>query len=280
MFIFQRIIACNLLAAIMQEYATSLKSSDVGLPWEKHFRAKKCFEATDLPRIFRFCVRALTELFQADPPYSADVYTLAKHFLSLTETVLTWGYISPLLPKRLIGMFEDMHEADQAPALRVGPAWKDIILEPSLLELFFTTYWKIRDQEALSHHAMNCLVQFATLSGGIIETDNVKSTYITCYIEGFLKLIDSIELQDRESLGLSNIVRKLVIFFPPRILIQLPENMIRAFLEYVAKLTCRFAEGAAHEESVSYQLCYTHQKYYRNIFFFNTKLQAFEKFYF
>lgn len=246
----RKIIACNLLAALMQEYATTCKSSDVGLPWEVHFKAKKLFEATDLPRIFRFCVRVLKEVLQGDPPFPADVSTLIKHILALSETVLTWGCISPLLPKLLIGMFEDMHQADQAPALRVAPAWKDILLDPELLALFFSCYWKVRSEEQLAHHAMNCLVQFATLSGGVIETDHIKLTYITCYIESFLKLIDSIELQDRECLGLSNIIRKLVIFFPPCILTQLPENIINSFMEHVTKLTCRFAEGAAHEESL------------------------------
>jgi hypothetical protein len=37
-------IGCSILSSMLQEYATTVKSSDVGLPWEVHFKAKKQFE--------------------------------------------------------------------------------------------------------------------------------------------------------------------------------------------------------------------------------------------
>jgi len=40
----QQILGCNIISALMQEYATTVKSSDVGLTWETHFKAKKQFE--------------------------------------------------------------------------------------------------------------------------------------------------------------------------------------------------------------------------------------------
>ena len=57
-----QMIGCSILSAMMQEYATTVKSSDVGLPWETHFKAKKQFELTDLISIFQFCLQALKEL--------------------------------------------------------------------------------------------------------------------------------------------------------------------------------------------------------------------------
>merc|ERR1712020_772937 len=57
-----QLIGCSIITALMQEYATTVKSSDVGLPWEIHFKAKKQFESTDLKSIFEFCVQALKEL--------------------------------------------------------------------------------------------------------------------------------------------------------------------------------------------------------------------------
>lgn len=32
------------MSAIMQEYAITVKSADIGLPYEKHYRVKKNFE--------------------------------------------------------------------------------------------------------------------------------------------------------------------------------------------------------------------------------------------
>lgn len=123
---------------MMQEYAITVKSSDVGLTWETHFKAKKQFEVTDLKRIFQFCCRALNSLANAEPPFSHEVLTLVKHLLSISETVLTWGFITCSFPKSLVGVFEAVYESDQSPALRLGPVWKDAILDPQVVNLFFT----------------------------------------------------------------------------------------------------------------------------------------------
>lgn len=75
----------------MQEYVTTVKSSDVGLTWEVHFKAKKHFEATDLKKIFKFCVTALSTLTKED--IQEATLPLIKHLLSISENVLVWGYI-------------------------------------------------------------------------------------------------------------------------------------------------------------------------------------------
>jgi hypothetical protein len=49
------------------------------------------------------------------------------YYFSLTVT----------LPKRLIGLFETVYETDQSPPLRLGPLWKDIILDENIISLFF-----------------------------------------------------------------------------------------------------------------------------------------------
>ena len=36
-----QMVGCSILSALMSEYATTVKSTDVGLPWEIHFKAKK-----------------------------------------------------------------------------------------------------------------------------------------------------------------------------------------------------------------------------------------------
>lgn len=80
----------------MREYASTVKSTDVGLQWETHFKVKKQFEATDLRRIFKFCVQLLSELINTDLQNSPNVVNLLKHLLAITEGVLTWGFILPI----------------------------------------------------------------------------------------------------------------------------------------------------------------------------------------
>lgn len=42
--ILQQILGCSIICALMQEYSNTVKSADVGLPWEAHLNAKKQFE--------------------------------------------------------------------------------------------------------------------------------------------------------------------------------------------------------------------------------------------
>lgn len=244
----------------MQEYATTVKSADVGLPWETHFKAKKHFEATDLKQIFQFCLRVLDEIIKLETPYNENVNTCLKHLLSITESILTWGYISPMLPKRVIGLFEAVYESDPAPALRLNGMWKDVMFNPQFLPLMFQTYWKVRGQENIAHHAMSCLVQLASLNGAVMWRKDAKVQYLRSYMEGLLNLISNLDFYDREALGISNVVRKLVMFFSSNYLMQLPENMMQTFLESIARVTCRFCESASKEEAIG------EEKYYMEAF--------------
>ncbi|XP_069695986.1 exportin-4-like isoform X2 [Periplaneta americana] len=246
----RQILGCNIISALMQEYATTVKSSDVGLTWETHFKAKKQFEVTDLKRIFQFCVQALGELSNMNPPYSDEVLALLKHLLSIAEGVLSWGFISANLPKRLIGVFEAVYESDQSPALRLGTHWKEVILDPNVVNLFFTIHWKVRENPQLAHHSLNCLVQLASLNGAVFASKDVRVQYLASYMQGFLNLVTSVDILDREALGISNVVRKLILFFPPPLLVGMPADLLQSFLEQLTQLTCRFAEGAAQEESL------------------------------
>ena len=39
-----QMIGCSILSAMMSEYATTVKSSDVGLPWEVHFKVRTSYK--------------------------------------------------------------------------------------------------------------------------------------------------------------------------------------------------------------------------------------------
>lgn len=97
-----------------------------------------------------------------------------------------------LLPKKLIGVYESVYESDQSPALRLGGSWRDVILAPQLLPLMFQIYWKVREHETLFHHVLACMVQLASLNGGIMSTDDVRLHYLNTYLDNFLKLLEMI----------------------------------------------------------------------------------------
>ena len=113
-----RMVGCSVLAALMAEYATTTKSSDVCLPWEVHFKAKKQFELTDLKSIFEFCLQALEELIPkmatSSPQETAELKQLVLRLIMLTESILSWSFITITLPKKLVSLFE----ADINPSFR------------------------------------------------------------------------------------------------------------------------------------------------------------------
>uniref|UniRef100_A0A1Y1LS18 Exportin-4 n=1 Tax=Photinus pyralis TaxID=7054 RepID=A0A1Y1LS18_PHOPY len=103
----KKIMGCNLIMNIMQEYASTIKSTDVGLPWEVHFKAKKQFEVTDLRKIFKFCVQLLSEIIKNEA-FDENSIKLMEHLLLITAAALTWGFISPmhiLLQQTLLFLF-------------------------------------------------------------------------------------------------------------------------------------------------------------------------------
>nr|CAD7589621.1 unnamed protein product [Timema genevievae] len=242
----RRIIGCNIISSLIQEYSNTVKSSDVGLPWETHFKAKKQFEVTDLKRIFQFCVQALSEMTKDDVSLTVETLNLLKHLVCNT-----WQR------KR------DIHMTESSRITRIK-CWK--LAERGMREAFQDTvkielskdeiHWRVRTTPEISHHTVTCLVQLASLSGHVIVNDKeIRIQYLTNYIKNFLHLVTSVNILDQEALGISNIVRKLILFFPTSLLICLPSELLQSFLEQLAKLTCQFAEGAAQEESVCADDC-------------------------
>jgi len=84
-------LGCNILSAILQEYATTAKSSDIGLTWEIHFKEKKQFERSDMKKIFKFCIEVFNELIKKD--FDESTLPFVKSLLSIVESILVWGFI-------------------------------------------------------------------------------------------------------------------------------------------------------------------------------------------
>ncbi|XP_063590971.1 exportin-4-like [Penaeus indicus] len=240
-----RMIGCSIISALMQEYAVTVKSTDVGLTWETHFKAKKQFEGSDLRRIFHFIVNLLGEVVKVEGKMSGELSSLLLKLLVIAETTLTWFFLNNYsLPKRLMSVFEQ----DQNPSLRPGQQWRETFLDPAIVQLFFKLYWRVRGDWELGHHALNCLVQLASLNGAVLINRQVRIKYLTQYLECLFSLLSSTQISEVEALGISNIFRKLLLFFPPSVLVALPEEMLRQLVDNLTALTCKFAQGAAQEE--------------------------------
>lgn len=49
--------------------------------------------------------------------------------------------------------------------------------------------FQVRNIDELAHHALNCLVQLASLSGGIVNNDESRLKYLNNYLVNFFQLI-------------------------------------------------------------------------------------------
>lgn len=238
----------------MQEYAVTVKSADVGLIWEVHFRLKKSFEALDLKRIFRFTVGVLEQIIRSGHRPEGEQALLTKQLLTIVEMVLCWSHVSPLLSKRLIGAFEAIYESDMAPALRLSLNWRDTIMQPELLALFFEIHMYVRSNPDLAGPSMTCLVQLASLSGGVVSNPNPKQQYLENYVNGFLNMMMYIQPTQREMLGIADIYRRLIEFFSAALISRTPP----AFLQNLTTLTCYCIRVAVMEENVSIFITFIH----------------------
>ncbi|CAH0552668.1 unnamed protein product [Brassicogethes aeneus] len=244
----KKMLGCFLIKNLLQEYSNTLQSTDVGLPFEVHFKAKKDFESFDLKRIFQFCVYLLSEVVNTDPPYQESMLQLTNQVLIISETVLQWAYIAPMLPRRIINLYERVYQSEEPPHLKLDKHWADVILNPEIMTLMFRVFWKIRDQEELAHHALACLVQLSTLNGPVVSEEAESIKYLQNFVVNFLNLVSNVTIRKRESVAIANIVNKLN-YFSDNDLRKLPKELTESMYDEFSRLTCSFCDLAVNEEA-------------------------------
>lgn len=186
----QQLISCSMIMAIMQEYVNTVKSDDTGLTFYEHFKAKKHFENSDLKKVFIMILEAMKELLKVYDNMNSMHLHLMKQFLNIMELILTWSFISVMIPKKIINICETVAKTNQAPPLRLSIIWENVILDPTLLDIFFYIYWKVRDNVTLQTKALTCLVQLSTLNGPVLNGNRGNNlAYLLKYSTHFIRLL-------------------------------------------------------------------------------------------
>ena len=137
-----------------------------------------------------------------------------------------------------------MFETDQNPSLRPSAAWKEIMLDPALVAFFIDLHWRVRVSPHISHHTLGCLVQLASLNGQTLNGKNLRQDYLTNFLRGLTRLIENLcgtgTMPGKEALGISAIIRKLILFYNPNILVSVESDLLQKYLEQLVSLTCGF----------------------------------------
>lgn len=249
----QKLLVCRVLAAILQEYLITVKSDDKGLTFGDHFKVKKNFEMIHLRKIFEMAFVCLEELMQTlnleNRVPDADAHLLLE-LLTILEQILMWGYVSPSLPKRLIGLFEGISKTDQTPSLRLNANWEPVILNPRVLEVFFGVYWKVREIPELQRVTLTCLVQLCTLNGAVFTNTQARKEYVTAYMTKFLQFLMNTTVKPCEALSIATTFRKTLLYHVNTCTTLMPEVQ-HSMLQQMFQMTCLFAECSAQELNVS-----------------------------
>lgn len=231
----------------MNKIETILQFSAVVLSFEEHFRCKKMFETRELPALFSMILEALDRLLPTLDISNPSHFIIMDSTLKITELVLSWSWITALIPKRIVKAFENLNNIKSSPSLRLSVMWQPIMLNRKTLEIFFIIYWRVRDHGSLQLRAMNCLIQMSTLSGPIFQQPNSSFNYFKNYLELLLMMLKNIDNDEREAFGLTMIIRKLLCLHVKSELLKLEDNLVKEFLEIMLMLTIKYIKNSVTE---------------------------------
>ncbi|XP_012497121.1 PREDICTED: exportin-4 [Propithecus coquereli] len=236
-------LACSILTALLSEFSSSSKTSNIGLSMEFHGNCKRVFQEEDLRQIFMLTVEVLQE-FSRRENLNAQMSSVFQRYLALANQVLSWNFLPPNLGRHYIAMFE----SSQNVLLKPTESWRETLLDSRVMELFFTVHRKIREDSDMAQDSLQCLAQLASLHGPIFPDEGSQIDYLAHFIEGLLNTINGIEIEDSEAVGISSIISNLITVFPRNVLTAIPNELFSSFVNCLTHLTCSFGRSAALEE--------------------------------
>ncbi|MGH0136910.1 UNVERIFIED_CONTAM: hypothetical protein FKN15_036752 [Acipenser sinensis] len=191
-------LACSILTALLSEFSSSSKTSNIGLSMEFHGSCKRLFQEEDLRQIFMLTVEVLQE-FSRRENMNAQMSSVFQRYLALANqslcSVCGEAYILAvvdldfgLLGRHYIAMFE----SSQNVMLKPTESWRDTFLDSRVMELFFTVHRKIREDSDMAQDSLQCLAQLASVHGPVFPDESAQVNYLARLVEGLLGMINGL----------------------------------------------------------------------------------------
>ncbi|XP_066917411.1 exportin-4-like isoform X2 [Clytia hemisphaerica] len=238
------LICCSIMKALLTEYSTTSQSTNFGMSLDFHAKCKKTFEEKDLLNLFILTINALQKYTSA--PISSlgrEDIAILNRYLSLAEQIFLWEFMSgnPLLLLR----FPHLNETASKLIFKPHKNWKEMMLNPNLIDMFFQLLQVTSSHNELSHHCFQCLIQLASVAGGVFGTDDMQLKYLSHYMNCLLNVVDKHEWSAHQASGLASIIFRLVDVFPMKIIRGISDDILNRLFEAMMFLTCMFLEKAA-----------------------------------
>uniref|UniRef100_A0A8C5E9Y7 Exportin-4 n=1 Tax=Gouania willdenowi TaxID=441366 RepID=A0A8C5E9Y7_GOUWI len=223
-------LACSILTALLTEFSSSSKTSSIGLSMEFHSSCKRLFQEDGLKQIFMLTMEVLQE-FSRRENLNAQMSSVFQRYLES-------------LGRHYIAMFESTLNV----TLKPTETWREALLDTRIIDLFFTVHSKIREDSDMAQDSLQCLAQLASMHGPIFPDERAQISYLAHLVKGLLSMVNRIEIEDSEAVGISNIISNLITMFPRSTLTALPTDLFTSFINCLTMLTCSFGRSAALEE--------------------------------
>ena len=256
--IHQQITAASFLFALLSEYSSSTRASDVGLPWIKHLEAKKKFELNYLKNCFSAALQGLHNLNLQANLSSPLHLTYFQKLVQIIEAVLSWNFD---LITIISSQYAKHVDSIESPILQPGIEWRDVLVNENVIQFIFLIYITCRslNQESLINHSLQSLSQLSSLTGSIISTPKARLRFINCFMNGTIAMLNS-GLHPYEVIPISSMLHRLCLHLQNRETIRhVNKEMSQNFISLLTQLTCKLlmdcvkAELSSSPETEGYE---------------------------
>ncbi|KAF9200490.1 Exportin-4 [Haplosporangium sp. Z 27] len=257
-------IGLSLAHALVDEFSSRSKASNVGLTWDFHYKTKISFEERHLRLIFEAALKILHEQLQdlivnVGQEVSGSKKPLLSLSILLVESILQWDFSSNSQPV-LAGTFAD-DEDDVSKMIIYPESWRSVLVNADVLSMFFNLFPLVQDDNIMTHRVRQCLIQLCGLHGVIFINEEATIHHISGVMKGLLTLINNVASCSSDEclqadytenmIAITEMIRQLLSFHSIQTICAVPERF--DFLNQVALLTihCLNESAKIPEESES-----------------------------
>ncbi|KAI9103836.1 armadillo-type protein [Phlyctochytrium arcticum] len=249
----QRQVALLLFSYILDEFSSD-RASAVGLPYDFHIKVRMSFEEGELRHIFQ----VLVQLLQHNLQNGIRMESQADMDLILTtvtgiEKVLGWTFVRPG-DNALQGRLETKpHVADTSSAGNFPIGWKDFIIRPDVIDMFFLLHHSLQEHDRIPELTLQCLQHLVGIRGSvfhvnrngiIVEDADAQRAFVGHILKGYLKMLSTFLATNvfdpdndsiTELVGVTAMAKRILQNFRLNIIATSPDFL--PFLNELGKLT-------------------------------------------
>lgn len=254
-------IATSFLLALLNEYSSSTRASDFGLPWIKHLDAKKLFEELYLKDIFESTLATIKHILCENATLTQKlmskdtlVVDLMYKLLQLLESIFMWKFE---LITIISSQYANHIDSIETPIFQPPAEWRTIFLDEQLAHFIFYIYTQVRtiNNDSIVHTSLQCLSQFSTLTGYVLNDAEKSLQFCTNLTTGMINLIHmnattGYKMSPCEVTPLTQVLYRICLHIQDRdTLRNIEKSLMCQALQLFTSFTCDIMKDAAATES-------------------------------